>query len=231
VTEAEGEVHEVALDGQVLRFLVKDRRDVVQRHHLEGRIYEPEELAIIAGFFPAGGVFADIGANVGNHCVHVGRFLRPARIIVFEPTPEAIAILRRNIALNGLEALVDASHLGLGLSDQAGGAVIRTQRHNLGNSRLVKVAGEGEVRLVTGDAALAGQRVDFIKMDVEGMEIRALAGLKDTIARWRPRLFVEVNDGNDRAFRDWVAAQGYRIARSFRRYPTNENHMAVPAES
>jgi hypothetical protein len=52
--------------GNNLRFFVRNRRDLVQAHHFNGEFYEAEELQIIQKYFKDGGVFVDIGANVGS---------------------------------------------------------------------------------------------------------------------------------------------------------------------
>ena len=69
-----------------------------------------------------------------------------------------------------------------------------------------------------GDSVLLQRAVDFIiELDVEGMELQALAGLERTIARWRPRMFIEVDDGNVSAFKEWLVRHHYVSERT---YPT-----------
>lgn len=103
------------ISGRDVRFFVKNSQDVVQSHHARGEFYELEELNIIAEFFPRGGVFVDIGANVANHTIYVCKFLRPTQVVLFEPNPEAISLLRANISLNDITHVVDCSYLGVGL--------------------------------------------------------------------------------------------------------------------
>jgi FkbM family methyltransferase len=217
--------------GKEFRFFVADERDLIQAHHLRGEFYEPEELAIISEFFSRGGVFVDIGANVGNHTVYVCKFLHPMQVIVFEPNPPAASVLELNVALNGLQRLVDLSHLGVGLSDSNGRAHPEVHAGNLGATCMIPTDDPNGLPLIRGDAVLSQRRVDFIKIDVEGMEMRALAGLGETIARWRPAMFIEVDNANSDAFQAWVEDNDYVSARTFRRYPTNENHMIVPVEA
>ncbi len=219
------------LDGEDVRFFVVNQRDVIQSVHAAGRFYEPEELAIITDFFPPGGVFVDIGANIGNHSIFVAKYLHPAQIIAFEPNPAAIRILTTNLLLNGLQRIVDLSHLGVGLSDGPGQACAFEPADNLGGTRFQIAQRENGLRLMPGDAALAQRRVDFIKIDVEGMELRVLDGLAATIARWRPPLFVEVEDDHAEAFRAWTQLHHYVTVRTYRRYAANENYMLLPVEA
>src|SRR5262249_53770051 len=157
----------------------------------------------IAEHFPPGGVFLDIGANVGNHTIYVAKFLQPGAVIVIELTPPAIFILRSNIALNNLQGVVDTSLLGAGFADVEGRAAGRGPKHNLGNA-IFTLDSRGSFRVVPGDSLLADRRIDFMKIDVEGMEMAVLNGLQETIARNRPALYVEVDDRNAEAFRQWL---------------------------
>jgi FkbM family methyltransferase len=224
-----GEIVAAFIDKKEILFFVSNKADWIQREHAVGRFYEPQELAIISEFFPEGGVFVDIGANIGNHSIYVGRYLSPREIIVFEPNPPAIALLQINIILNGLQQVTDMRHLGLGVSDAPGNAQIWTAAGNLGGTRLVTDGQAGGLPLVRGDDVLAGRRVDFIKIDIEGMELQALAGLAATIATCRPVMFIEVDNVNAATFEAWVQSNGYAIARRFRRYASNENYLIRPA--
>lgn len=215
------------IHGQSLHFATDNRRDPIQRSHRQGRFYEEEELALIKAVFPLGGIFVDIGANVGNHSLYVARFLSPARVIPFEPNPKAYRLLLVNAGLNGVAGLFDLRHLGLGLSDRSeGGYGMDWRDRNLGGAQMH--AGEGTLRVERGDDLLEGVRPDLIKIDVEGMEMQALAGLDQTVARARPWLFVEVDNANIAAFEAWAAARGYTVEQTLRRYAANVNYLLNP---
>ena len=228
--QIEGMVCSFTVNGQEDFFFVIDRHDVIQCHHAAGRFYEPEELAIIAQYFPRGGVFLDVGANVGNHAIYLSRYLHPSQVILVEPNPVALPILRINIALNGLGRQVDMSHLGVGLSDTTGKARALVSVGNLGLTKLLSDEHAGNIPLVPGDDLFAARRIDFVKIDVEGMEMSVLTGLAGTIAKWRPALFIEVENSNVNDFLMWLKSSEYKIVDRFRRYEANENYMVVPAE-
>ena len=212
--------------GEPIFFTVTNGKEKIQQHHARGQFYEAEELEIIRQYCRPGQIFCDIGSNVGNHAIFALKFLRVTKVIVFEPNPDLVEILLSNLALNGVLDLCDTSHLGFGLSDQAqSGLSIHAPNRNLGAGRLVEDG--GDLAVIRGDDALAGQRVDFIKIDVEGMELKALSGLEETIRANRPTLFVEVDRENTDAFGDWVKAHGYAIKARFKRYRANENFLLV----
>lgn len=219
------------IDGRAVKFFVSNRVDHIQQHHLKGEFYEQKELMLIAEYFEKGGVFADIGANVGNHSLYVGLFLAPTAIIPFEPNPAVLPTLRINLLLNRLSHIADGTHIDVGLSDKSGYAkVIMPDTRNLGGAKLQSADDTGTIQLMQGDLALGDRKVDFIKIDVEGMEMRVLAGLAMTIKRCRPKLFIEVDNSNMAAFSEWVTNNEYCVVERFRRYVENENYMVIPQE-
>ena len=131
--------------------------------------------------------------------------MSPLKVIVIEPNPATFEILKANIALNHLDSRVDASYLGIGLSNTWARAVTITPAGNLGGARLHLSEEQSGLRVVPGDALLFKHRVDFLKIDVEGMEIDVLEGLKRTIAEQRPRIFIEVDNSNVGKFFEWTA--------------------------
>src|SRR5512132_1587144 len=233
----DGTIVSARIRGKNVSFFVADETDLIQKEHFNGKFYESEELKIISEFFPSGGIFVDIGANVGNHAVFVARFLSPLKVIVIEPNPAAFEILKANIALNHL-SVVDASYLGIGLSNTSARAVAMTQAGNLGVTHLRFSEEPSGLRVVPGDALLFGHRIDVLKIDVEGMEIEVLEGLKRTIAKQRPLIFIEVDNCNVGKFFEWATINRYYIAASSSRRPVwsasptstpgYENFMLIP---
>ena len=213
--------------GQGVRFFVRNVADSIQNVHTMGSFYEVPELRIIERYVKPNGCFLDVGANVGNHAIYVAKFCAQREIIVIEPTPQAIFLLRLNLLLNQLN--LDTSHLGVGLSDREQMAEAVIPLHNLGGTRLDPTDG-GSLKLVTGDSLFEGRQIDFIKIDVEGGELQVLAGLERTIAACRPSMFIEVDDDNQEAFAAWLDEHRYRVIQRFRRYKVNENYMVAPEE-
>ncbi len=219
-------------DVQVMFDVVNDV-DVVQRAHSKSNFYERDDLELMAKYFPANGVFADIGANVGNHSVFAGLIMGASKIIPFEPNPIAQEIFLANMVLNRMVDRVDFSFFTYGLSDRMDeGLAMRWNPNNLGGGRIVRSdAATGGVVVIRGDDAFSKLgHVDFLKIDVEGLEIQVLDGLRDTVASQRPNIFIEIDNRNADAFFAWVEANGYHVAERIRNYAVNENFMIVPQE-
>jgi FkbM family methyltransferase len=221
-----GTIKGFIVDDVQLQFFIENDQDAVQGCHRRGQIYEAEELAIIRRAY-AGGIFVDVGANVGNHAIFAVKILRAAQVIAFEPDPLAAAIFEINAALNGCAENVTLSKVAV--SDRSGHARIVREKDNLGGSR-IEDKPQGPVDVVRGDDVIRAQQVGFIKIDTEGSELTVLAGLRGTIDRCRPPLFVEVTNENIGAFKDFCIDCGYVIAEEFRRYQVCTNFLAVPAQ-
>lgn len=212
------------IHGKPVTFCVDFERDPVQRHHRRGKFYETPELEYLRGVVKPQAVVLDIGANTGNHALFFALHLDAARVIPIEPNPQVYRLLIANVLVNRLRDVIDLGFLGVGLSDApAEGFAMEQRRNNLGAARMIP--GRGDIAAWTGDALFDGIAPDFIKIDVEGMEMKVLAGLGTSIARHRPHLLVEVASGNDKAFRSWVEAHDYTIIQTWNRYESNNNYM------
>lgn len=218
-----GGVREFVQDGKPVRFFIASETDEIQRVQRQGSFYEPEELAIISAHY-TGGVFLDVGANVGNHAIYAALFLGAPRVIAIEPNPPAARILNYNLMLNGLTDRI--THIPVGFGRESARAEARTIDHNLGATEMV-VSADGAIQIVPGDEVIT-EDVSFIKIDTEGFELDVIAGLSRTIERCRPVMFIEVGPGNEPGFLSAMDQIGYRITEKFERYAEFANYLVEP---
>jgi FkbM family methyltransferase len=213
------------VDGRLIRFFINDRTDVVQRYQCRGDFYERECLEELRKYCCLTRTFADVGANVGNHSIFVSKFCDVKDIVVFEPNPRAIALLKINLALNSCDN-VDLSYLGVALGSGEGSfRLFQPHADNLGGTQLIE-AERGRVRSIRGDDVLLSRPVDVLKIDVEGMEFEVLSGLSQTINRWRPVIFIEVWAQARPNLVGWCDGQGYVLAKEF----AYDNYLLLPVE-
>ncbi|MFI5023464.1 MAG: FkbM family methyltransferase [Alphaproteobacteria bacterium] len=225
-----GTIVRTDIGGQRIAFFVTNPNDEIMNYHHRGSFYEMEELELIKRHYAGTGVFVDVGANVGNHAIYISRFAKSPRIILFEPNKVAIAILRANLLLNNC-ANVDTRFLGVALAAHEGRLKSATpDANNLGHT-VFYPDDSGDVFAIAGDALLLDEPVEFIKIDVEGMEIDILSGLDQTISRWRPGIFVEIWDIRLAPFLDWCERQSYYLVERFRRYEGIQNYVLKPISS
>ncbi len=223
----DGSIVTARVGGRQIVFFVHNPADHIQHHHLSGIFYEQEELNIIAEYLKPHSTFVDIGANVGNHTIYAAKFLDARAVIPFEVNPEAIAILRANVALNQLQN-VDLRFVGRGLASRdCMLSVADSDPNNLGKTQF-SPGDVGAFPAIRGDSALSSIPVDFIKMDIEGMELEALAGLRETVLRWRPAIFAEIESNHHTQFASWRQQFGYEEVRQFARYADKVNYLVLP---
>lgn len=236
VASSEIEVVRFKYKDAVIRFAIDNPKDVIQSCHINGCFYEDGELVDLSLVIPTNARIIDVGANVGNHTVFFSKFARAARVVVVEPNPRAILLLRRNIELNNLGRIVDTSLLGIGLGKTNGFArYIQDQRWadgNLGAATLKAVAtsevDSSSIQIRSLDEILSGETPDLIKIDVEGMEMDVIEGACKLISQHRPVLYVEVSPRFREAFRNRMNDWGYRIERSHQRHKNVINYLCVP---
>ncbi len=205
---------------------LKHKGDPVQRTHKNGSFSSLAHLDILHHFISNTGTFIDVGANVGNHAIFAAKFLNFDRVVVFEPNPEVIDLLCLNLMLNHVTDIVDCSKLGVGVSDEdAEGLSMQRQKRVIAASKLLDEG--GDIKAFTGDSLLADETPDLIKIDVEGMEMRVLKGLRETIAKHQPTILIEINNDSDKEFLDWIAENDYKIVHRYRSFRDHTDNIAV----
>lgn len=161
--------------------------------------YERAVLTLLADAAALAGpraVFLDVGANVGQHALILSR--RVAQVHAFEPWDKARRRLERNLALN---AVTNVTVHALGLGEHDKDLTFHAPASaNWGTGSFVPEVNlnrsDGTLPVLRGDTALAQRgigRVDLIKIDTEGFEIKVLSGLAETIARHRPVVVCEMS--------------------------------------
>ena len=107
-----------AYRGETFRFYIDNPFDLIQRSFLKDRFFESAELAFAEKWIAPGAHIVEVGAYVGNHVIYYSRFMRPRSVMVLEPNPAAIGLLRRNLAANAVTN-VDLSRLGMAAGQTA----------------------------------------------------------------------------------------------------------------
>ena len=177
-------------------------------------VYGPAEVEKLLSLIDSDSVVIEVGAHIGSITVPLGK--KANRIYAFEPQPEIYECLIRNIEQNNLRNVVCER---MGLAELPGfakaSAVDDSAKVNTGGMALA-VADQGGIKITTLDCFIDSQhppllsRVDLIKVDVEGMEGKVIAGALKTISRFKPLLYVE-NDRPDKsvALIEQIIALGY----------------------
>lgn len=179
-------------------FYIRANDEICRQIATEG-LFERKFLEFVAARLPSDAVVLDIGANIGNHALYLARYA--SVVHCFEPNPMVIADLERNIALNHA-ANVIVHPFGMGSSDGEFPFIVNTAG-NVGASGFAATEHARNKPLSSELTTLpirhAGQaiaeldlrHIDFIKIDVEGMELDVIRAMKEIIDQFRPIISFE----------------------------------------
>jgi FkbM family methyltransferase len=195
-----------------------DLSDFIQRQIYLGT-FEPDETRWVKAYLRPGMTFVDVGANVGYYTALAAHKVAggEGRVVSFEPSPYAFERLNRFVEAN---RLAHVTAVNAGLSDSTG----ETQLYlgaDSDNHTPTMVAHPNTiattVKIVTLDAEaerLGVDRLDLIKIDVEGHEPKVLAGAKGLMKERRIRaVLCEFNEvwlgqaGSSQQELSWILRQ------------------------
>ena len=169
-----------------------------------GGSFEPNEFAFLRAVLKPGMVFLDGGANDGLYSLYAARRVAPGgRVLAIEPSTREFERLEANLTLNRLSS-VEALKLALGSETGEATLAIAEPGHEgqntigarVSNPKVTTSAHE-TVPIETIDGLveqLELDRLDFVKLDVEGSEVDALDSARAALARFRPIVLLEAED-------------------------------------
>jgi len=150
---------------------------------------------VLTGMLPEGGVFLDVGAHVGRWSLRMAK--RASAVIAVEANPATAAVLRAHLELN---QVANVEVLNVAAWDEVTRLRLDDPNRRVagGSTRVLPAGlgdGDGTVPAVPLDHLLASEpRIDLVKLDVEGADLRALTGMAGTLDRLRPKLLIERHD-------------------------------------
>ncbi|MEI8410488.1 MULTISPECIES: FkbM family methyltransferase [unclassified Kribbella] len=176
-----------------------DLRDNLQAVLYYAGRYEPAVRRFLLTELRQGDVVLDVGANIGLHALTAAKRLQElggGRVIAFEPATDCLAKLQAAAARNNLQIDVVPTALG---ERQHHAALRADSRYDEADAGVRSLYGDGAVvqevpviRLDDWAGEHALQRLDVVKLDIEGSEVSALSGAAHTLTRLQPRaLLVE----------------------------------------
>jgi len=172
----------------------------IQAHGIPHIHQETDFVTNIIDKMPDGVVFVDVGGNIGLFSIPVAKKLsdKGGKVFSFEAQRIFYYMLAGNVALNNLTnmyaynlAVSDREEwLEIPLVDYFNKNDFGTVTFKDSNSVDDKFLGQEKVRTMMLDN-LGFDRLDLMKIDVEGMETNVLNGAKNSIAKFRPLIFIE----------------------------------------
>ncbi len=232
-------------DADIGRFLLFRTTETITASLLSHGDFEPLPRQLVAALFPDGdAVVVDAGANIGTFTIPVAQQNPTGLVYAFEPQRIIFYQLCANLILNSLSN-VKAIHAALGQPDSIRATidvpvVDYSRAKNLGAISLInrvqyEMIEKGKytietiekVEFTSLDMALTSRDrpIDFMKIDVEGMELHVLSGAAQLITQDRPVVFFESWRHARDERRDLA---GFFEAREYSLYYFGNDALAMP---
>jgi FkbM family methyltransferase len=181
-----------------MRFRFKTQ-DVIGRHIFKLGVHEPSTTRFIMDNLPGGegAIYVDVGANIGWYSILLDRITdEDATVLAFEPDPLNFKLLEHNIVLNRCAKI---RTFDLALSDHDGTGTLHLYSDlNRGKHSMLPIVSKATAEVTTRsldtllrDEMIEADRVQLIKMDVEGYELTVLKGMR-RVLECRPLVVSEL---------------------------------------
>jgi FkbM family methyltransferase len=165
-----------------------------------GQEFEPDNVNILARLCDDDSRVLDVGANIGMTALALSQICPHGQIAAIEPVPRTFQFLQRNVA-NADSSNIKTFNFALGSREEI--ALMQGHPSNFACSFIADnyqipdsnhFAHEVTIkRLDEIFCDLSLDRLDFMKVDVEGFELEVFEGAQKTLATYRPIVFLEMN--------------------------------------
>ena len=176
--------------------------------------YSEGEVQLYKQFIRKGQTVVEVGSNIGSLTIPIAQFVgEEGKVYAFEPQRLMFQILCGNMALNNLQN-VYCYNKGAGDKNTTIKIVdkIYEEGANIGAFKLEEKPEGYEVDVVTLDSFNIPS-VDFLKVDVEGMELQVLQGAEKLIEKFNPIIYLEIDNETLETEKQWLKAKGYKLYR------------------
>lgn len=173
--------------------------------------YSEDEVNIFKAVLQPNDVAVEVGSNIGALTVPMAGLCR--RVYAFEPQAENFDLLCENLGLNNCS---NVSAIEKAVAEKPGIESIpmlgSLDHHNYGRVELGSGSDMVDVTSLDHFLLLKEDKINFIKLDCEGMELNVLKGAAQIIERDRPIMYIE-NDRDDKSAEliGWLIDHGYRM--------------------
>ncbi len=193
--------------------------------------YEQGVTQVLLKFLREDTHFLDVGANIGYFSLIAGKRCSQGKVFSFEPDPTNYDLLSSNIALNSLSnihsynlALSDRDEnlyfSTMGFTQNLGARFTAKETATLKQHSLPTAEAPRQIKAISFDSFLPKERIDIIKIDVEGFELNVLQGMKELLRQQQPLIITEFAPSNLKDIGriepielfDFVIRLGYQVA-------------------
>lgn len=175
-------LNKVKIDG-IIYYL--DPKDFISLNLLVNKVYEPTQTKLVKRIIKPGNVVVDIGANIGYYTLLFAKLVGPqGKVYAFEPDINNFKLLSKNIKANPYNNIILENKA---VSDVTGKIKLYLSKDGTGAHKIHNKKNDREfiyVDSIALDDYFRSKKIniDFIKMDIEGAEVKALKGMKKLIS-------------------------------------------------
>ncbi len=193
--------------------------------------FEDVESEIIRKNVKEGDVVLDIGANIGYYSLLFAKLVgKKGKVYAFEPEPSNFALLIKNINANGYNNIVP---INKAVSDKDGKVKLYLEKENFGAHKIYNDSNEKKNSIEVDSVRLdsffqnKNKKIDFIKMDIEGAEIKAIKGMQNIImANKNLKIILEFSPALLKKC-GYKPEELFEILKNFEPYNINEHNKSV----
>lgn len=195
--------------------------DLIQKWMYSTHSYFEEDfLKSLDDYLDNNAVIIDIGANIGNHTLFWANEKNAKKIYAIEPVPYIFKILKKNIKINNLEDRVKLYNVGLA-DKKCQGEIKSFCKQNLGGTTLKVLQSNTQftIPMRTLDSLnIKEEKIDLIKIDVEGMDYEVLKGAESTVKKHKPLILTESFPNSFDKSNAFLTELGYKLEKDLGSY-------------
>jgi len=219
-------------------FISGFQNDILFNEAVENGINEKYFVELVSKILKPEDIVMDLGGNIGTHSILMSNIVSEGKVFTFEPQSLIYSILQNNILLNNRKN-IDTYRFACSDKDFE---TISMEPYSFMGKRINTGALRVDLNGVSGDLALTRtidsfnfEKLNFIKIDIQGSEVKALRGAKKTIAKLKPYMFIEIEQQHLLAMNtsakeliEIILSLGYSLYRIVSSYTCD--HICVPNE-
>jgi FkbM family methyltransferase len=198
--------------------------------------YQSEVSRVVRRYVKPGDHCIDVGANTGPVTLLLAKVASPTgKVLSFEPGPPYYTRLRKNLDLNPrLNRIVTT--VNMGVSNVEGELLWAADRDHPWNAGLLGVTEGISVPVTTLDRWVdqcGWSKLDFIKIDVEGMELEVFKGSQKTLEKFRPIVLFETMElfRESRGFDVFLEIEKLLEGLNYKLYELTDSNQVVEVNS
>ncbi len=183
-------IKDVHYGGRSFKIFIDPRNGYLDSQIYALKLYEPHIVAQFVKNIKEGDICLDIGANIGHHTIIMSQSTgKNGHVYAFEPITYIRQQMENSLELNGIK---NVTTIPDALSNKEGKMTLFINPENVAGSSFVNDAENEKLNVdVKTLDSYNFEKVDFMKIDVEGFEYNVLRGAEQTIAKHHPKILFE----------------------------------------